>query len=183
MPLIVLDIGDRSTEAFAGVHHDVKPAIRLSSGSDRGAYMLLVGRVARDRLSADFGRHGLDRLRTSTGDDDLAPSAGVKRRAVVAPIPVPPPLTIATSPSSSPICASPDAASLRALGWPSPADYDSVRLPQHADQHRPKRPILLTVDQQFGEGAGLWVSPVGADAVGESKSGSMRMCAESRDLQ
>jgi hypothetical protein len=72
MPLIVLDIGDRSTEAFAGVrHHDVKPAIRLPSGSDRGAYMLLVGRVARNRLSADFGRHGLDRLRTSTGDDDL----------------------------------------------------------------------------------------------------------------
>jgi hypothetical protein len=25
---------------------------------------------------------------------------------------------------------------------------------QHADEHRPKRPILLAVDQQLGEGAG-----------------------------
>jgi len=26
-------------------------------------------------------------------------------------------------------------------------------LPQHPDDHRPERPILLAVDQQFGEGA------------------------------
>jgi len=71
MPLIVVDIGDRSTGALAGVrHHDVKPAIRLPSGSDRGAYMLLVGRVASDRLSADFGGDGLARFGPPPGDDD-----------------------------------------------------------------------------------------------------------------
>jgi hypothetical protein len=26
-------------------------------------------------------------------------------------------------------------------------------LPEHPDQHRPERPILLAVDQQLGEGA------------------------------
>jgi hypothetical protein len=31
----------------------------------------------------------------------------------------------------------------------------AVRLPQHPDQHPPKRPILLAVDQEFGEGADL----------------------------
>jgi hypothetical protein len=29
-------------------------------------------------------------------------------------------------------------------------------LPQHADQHRPQRPILLTVDQELGERAASW---------------------------
>ena len=29
----------------------------------------------------------------------------------------------------------------------------SARLPQHADQHRPERPILFAVDQELGEGA------------------------------
>jgi hypothetical protein len=28
-------------------------------------------------------------------------------------------------------------------------------LPQHADKHRPKGPVLLAVDQKLGEGAGL----------------------------
>ena len=26
---------------------------------------------------------------------------------------------------------------------------------QHADEHRPQRPVLLAVDQEFGEGAAL----------------------------
>ena len=28
----------------------------------------------------------------------------------------------------------------------------AVRLPKHPDEHRPKRPILLAVDQELGEG-------------------------------
>jgi hypothetical protein len=31
----------------------------------------------------------------------------------------------------------------------------AARLPQHSDQHRSQHPILLAVDQQLGEGAGL----------------------------
>ena len=42
----------------------------------------------------------------------------------------------------------------------------SLHLPKHPDQHRPKHPILLAVDQQLGEGAGLGVRPVRADSVG-----------------
>jgi hypothetical protein len=47
------------------------------------------------------------------------------------------------------------AASLRPLG-----------LPQHPDQHRPERPILLALDQELGEGAALWVAPELSDPVG-----------------
>jgi hypothetical protein len=46
-----------------------------------------------------------------------------------------------------------------------------VRLPQHADQHRPERPVLLAVDQQLGEGAALRVAPELADPVGTVKVG------------
>jgi len=43
----------------------------------------------------------------------------------------------------------------------SPTAYPSARgfgrsllvLPQHADQHRPERPVLLAVDQKLGESA------------------------------
>jgi hypothetical protein len=35
--------------------------------------------------------------------------------------------------------------------------------PQHPDEHRPKRPVLLGVDQQLGEGAALRVAPELAD--------------------
>jgi hypothetical protein len=35
-------------------------------------------------------------------------------------------------------------------------------LPQHADEHRPKRPVLLAVDQQLGESAALWVAEAGS---------------------
>ena len=38
-------------------------------------------------------------------------------------------------------------------------------LPQHPDEHRPKRPVLLAVDQEFGEGAALWVAPELSDPV------------------
>src|SRR5919106_1350646 len=34
-----------------------------------------------------------------------------------------------------------------------------LRLPQHPDEHRSKRPILLAVDQKLGEGAALRVAP------------------------
>jgi hypothetical protein len=48
----------------------------------------------------------------------------------------------------------PRAASLRPLG-----------LSQHADQHGPKGPVLLAVDQEFGEGATLRVAPELADRI------------------
>ena len=35
----------------------------------------------------------------------------------------------------------------------------SLHLAQHPDEYRPERPILLAVDQQFGEGAALRVGP------------------------
>jgi hypothetical protein len=52
----------------------------------------------------------------------------------------------------------------------------TVGLPQHPDQDRPERPILLAVDQELGEGARLRVPPIGADRVGavESDSGAPR---------
>jgi hypothetical protein len=34
----------------------------------------------------------------------------------------------------------------------------SVNLPQHSDQHRSEHPILLALDQEFSEGAALWVA-------------------------
>lgn len=34
----------------------------------------------------------------------------------------------------------------------------AVSLPRHADEHRPERPVLVAVDQQLGEGAGLRVA-------------------------
>ena len=42
----------------------------------------------------------------------------------------------------------------------------AVVLPQHPYEHRPQRPVLLAVDQQFGEGARLQVPPELADPVG-----------------
>jgi hypothetical protein len=42
---------------------------------------------------------------------------------------------------------------------------------QHADEHRPKRPILLAVDQQLGEGATLRVAPELTDPVGSLEVG------------
>jgi hypothetical protein len=53
--------------------------------------------------------------------------------------------------------------SARARGAPS---VSPIRLPQHPNQHRSQRPILLAVDQQLGEGATLGVPPELADPVG-----------------
>jgi len=47
----------------------------------------------------------------------------------------------------------------------------SARLPQHPDEHRPERPVLLAVDQEFGEGAGGVVPSIGADRVRSIKVG------------
>ena len=44
-------------------------------------------------------------------------------------------------------------------------------LPQHADEHRTERPVLLSVDQQLGEGAALRASPELADPVGSFEVG------------
>jgi hypothetical protein len=46
-----------------------------------------------------------------------------------------------------------------------------VALPQHADEHRPQRPVLLAVDQELGEGATLWVAPELSDPVGPVEAG------------
>jgi hypothetical protein len=51
----------------------------------------------------------------------------------------------------------------------------TVALPQHPDQHRPERSILLAVDEEFGEGAALRIAseltdPVGALEVGEHEA-------------
>ena len=47
----------------------------------------------------------------------------------------------------------------------------ALDLPQHPDEHRPQRPVLLAVDQQLGEGATLWVAPELADPVGSLEVG------------
>ena len=44
-------------------------------------------------------------------------------------------------------------------------------LPQHPDQHRPKDPVLLTVDQELGEGTTLRVAPELSDPVGSLEVG------------
>ena len=46
-----------------------------------------------------------------------------------------------------------------------------VDLPQHPDKHSTKRPILLAIDQEFGEGTALWVAPELADPVGPLEVG------------
>ena len=46
-----------------------------------------------------------------------------------------------------------------------------VTLSQHPDQHRPQRPILLAVDQELGEGAGLRIAPELPDPVGTVEVG------------
>jgi hypothetical protein len=46
-----------------------------------------------------------------------------------------------------------------------------VSLSQHPDEHRPKGPILLAVDQELGEGATLWVAPELSDPVGSLEVG------------
>jgi hypothetical protein len=46
-----------------------------------------------------------------------------------------------------------------------------LHLPQHPDEHRPERPILLSVDQQLGAGAALRVAPELADPFGALKIG------------
>jgi hypothetical protein len=43
--------------------------------------------------------------------------------------------------------------------------------PQHLNQHRPERRVLLAVDQQLGEGAALRVAPELSDPVGSLEVG------------
>jgi hypothetical protein len=47
--------------------------------------------------------------------------------------------------------------------------FSAFLLPHHPDKHRPKRPVLLAVDQQFSEVAALWVAPELTDPVGAAK--------------
>jgi len=57
-----------------------------------------------------------------------------------------------------------------APGAPSGRE-DSVRPPQHADEHHPQRPVLLAVDQQLGERPRLGVAVELADPVGSLEVG------------
>ena len=43
------------------------------------------------------------------------------------------------------------------------AGTSMVRVPQHPDQHRPERPILLAVNKELGEDPTLRVLPDGID--------------------
>jgi hypothetical protein len=47
-------------------------------------------------------------------------------------------------------------------------------LPQHLHQHRSERPVLLAVDQQFGEGAALGLAPELANPVRAFGVGNIR---------
>jgi hypothetical protein len=47
----------------------------------------------------------------------------------------------------------------------------AIGLPQHADEHRPERLVLLALDQQLGESPRLVVPLVGADSLGELEVG------------
>ena len=55
----------------------------------------------------------------------------------------------------------------------------AVGLPQHPDEHRPQRPVLLAVDQELGEGATLGVPPELADPVRSLEVGSIRTWSSS----
>ena len=46
-----------------------------------------------------------------------------------------------------------------------------MNFPQHPDQHRPERPVLLAVDEELGEGPRLRVPPELADPVGPLEVG------------
>jgi hypothetical protein len=47
----------------------------------------------------------------------------------------------------------------------------AIALPQNADEHRSQHSILLAIDQEFGEGAALWVCPELADPLGSFEVG------------
>jgi hypothetical protein len=49
-----------------------------------------------------------------------------------------------------------------------------VALPQHPDEHRPKRPVVLAIDQEFGEGAALRVAPELTDLGVNNRRGDAR---------
>ena len=50
----------------------------------------------------------------------------------------------------------------------------TIRLPQHPDEHRPERPILLAVDQQLRERAALRVAPELTDLGVNNRRGDAR---------
>ena len=56
------------------------------------------------------------------------------------------------------------------IGQPDPSGV----LPQHPDEHRPQRPVLLAVEQQLGEGARLGVPPERADLGVNDRRGDAR---------
>jgi hypothetical protein len=49
-----------------------------------------------------------------------------------------------------------------------------LHLPQHPDEHRPKRPVVLAIDQEFGEGAALRVAPELTDLGVNNRRGDAR---------
>jgi hypothetical protein len=63
--------------------------------------------------------------------------------------------------------------------WEDYRDRGVQFMGQQPEYDGPRRPVLLAVDQQLGEGPGLWVPPEGADASARSKSGSIRTWSSS----
>jgi hypothetical protein len=61
----------------------------------------------------------------------------------------------------------------------APVTALAVGLPQHPDQRRPGRPVLVAVDQQLGEGGALLVAPDSRIRSARSKSGSFRTWSSS----
>jgi len=51
---------------------------------------------------------------------------------------------------------------------------EDLALPQHPDQHRSERPVLLAVDQELGEGAGGGVPEYAPMRSARSESGGIR---------
>jgi hypothetical protein len=54
---------------------------------------------------------------------------------------------------------------------PDKPSASPLGLPQHPDEHRSERPVLLAVDQELGEGPTLWVAPELSDPVGPVEVG------------
>jgi hypothetical protein len=47
----------------------------------------------------------------------------------------------------------------------------TLGLPQHPDEHRPQRPVVLAIDQELGKGATLRIAPELSDPVGSLEVG------------
>jgi hypothetical protein len=116
-----------------------------------------VYRVTDDRNAADLGRDGPEWFGRLPVTTTLAPSEA-SRRAVAAPMPVPPPLTCATLPSS---CIASRTLQPRVAASPTLAG-----LAQHPNEHRSERPVPSQSIRSSAKGAAHRVAPELSDPVG-----------------